>query len=134
MFQVYIPLNFGGCHWVCAQLDLPQWHLRIFDSQHSANTLERVMNFCRPLTIYIPHLLSATEFWTRRGMVPRTDDLTVSRVTGVPQQASGTGDCGPFVLAFIEYLSAGLDLQLSPTDGPLIRRRVAVQIWHGEML
>ena len=88
MFQVYIPLNFGGCHWVYAQLDLSAWHLSIFDSQHSANTLERVMNFCRPLTIYIPHLLSATEFWTRRGMMPRTDDRTVSRVTGVPQQAS----------------------------------------------
>ena len=67
-------------------------------------------------------------------MVPRTDDLTASRAIKVSQQASGTGDCGPFVLAFIEYLSAGVDLQLSPTDGPLIRRRIAVQICHGEML
>ncbi|PHT42932.1 hypothetical protein CQW23_16957 [Capsicum baccatum] len=52
---------------------------------------------------------------------------------GISQQTIGSLDCGPFVAAYVEYLSYGLQLQNDGLDVGLLCKRYAALLWkYGE--
>ncbi|PHU10269.1 hypothetical protein BC332_22129 [Capsicum chinense] len=57
----------------------------------------------------------------------------VQYVDGIAQQAIGSLDCGPFVAAYAEYLSDGLQVPNDGLDAGLLRKRYAALLWkYGE--
>ncbi|PHU16495.1 hypothetical protein BC332_17700 [Capsicum chinense] len=57
----------------------------------------------------------------------------VQYVDGIAQQTIGRLDCGPFVAAYIEYLSDGLQVLNDELDVGLLRKRYAALLWkYGE--
>ncbi|PHU05183.1 hypothetical protein BC332_26005 [Capsicum chinense] len=57
----------------------------------------------------------------------------VQYVDGIAQQTIGSLDCGPFVVAYVEYLSDGLQVPNDGLDAGLLRKRYAALLWkYGE--
>ncbi|PHU20046.1 hypothetical protein BC332_11197 [Capsicum chinense] len=57
----------------------------------------------------------------------------VQYVDGIAQQTIGSLDCGPFVAAYAEYLSDGLQLPNNELDAVLLRKRYVTLLWkYGE--
>ncbi|PHT76431.1 hypothetical protein T459_19953 [Capsicum annuum] len=57
----------------------------------------------------------------------------VQYVDGIAQQTIGSLDCGPFVAAYAEYLSDGLQVPNNELDAGLLRKRYAALLWkYGE--
>ncbi|PHT79704.1 hypothetical protein T459_17756 [Capsicum annuum] len=57
----------------------------------------------------------------------------VQYVDGIAQQTIGSLDCGPFVAAYTEYLSDGLQVTNDGLDAGLLRKRYASLLWkYGE--
>ncbi|PHT73630.1 hypothetical protein T459_24415 [Capsicum annuum] len=57
----------------------------------------------------------------------------VQYIDGIDQQTIGSLDCGPFVAAYIEYLSDGLQVPNDGLDAGLLRKRYAALLWkYGE--
>ncbi|PHT28585.1 hypothetical protein CQW23_31799 [Capsicum baccatum] len=57
----------------------------------------------------------------------------VQYVDEIGQQITGSLDCGPFVAAYAEYLSDGLQVPNDGLDAGLLRKRYATLLWkYGE--
>ncbi|PHT75653.1 hypothetical protein T459_19175 [Capsicum annuum] len=57
----------------------------------------------------------------------------VKYVDGIIQQTIGSLDCGPFVTAYAEYLSDGLQVPNDGLDAGLLHKRYAALLWkYGE--
>ncbi|KAF3627283.1 hypothetical protein T459_16057 [Capsicum annuum] len=57
----------------------------------------------------------------------------VQYVKGIAQQTIGSLDCSLFVVAYVEYLSDGLQVQNDRLDDGLLRKRYAALLWkYGE--
>ncbi|PHT30054.1 hypothetical protein CQW23_30359 [Capsicum baccatum] len=57
----------------------------------------------------------------------------VQYVDGIAQQTIGSLDCVPFVAAYAEYLSDGLQVPNDGLDAGLLRKRYAALLWkYGE--
>ncbi|PHU30245.1 hypothetical protein BC332_02338 [Capsicum chinense] len=57
----------------------------------------------------------------------------VQYVDGIAQQTTGSLDCGPFVSAYVEYLSDGLQVPNDGLDAGLLQKRYAALLWkYGE--
>ncbi|PHT74409.1 hypothetical protein T459_21686 [Capsicum annuum] len=57
----------------------------------------------------------------------------VQYVDRIAQQSIGSLDCGPFVAAYAEYLSDGLQVPNEGLDAGLLRKRYAALLWkYGE--
>ncbi|PHT67894.1 hypothetical protein T459_27381 [Capsicum annuum] len=62
------------------------------------------------------------------------NQFDVQYVDGIAQQTIGSLDCGPFVAAYIEYLSDGLQVPNDGLDVGLLRKRYAALLWkYGEV-
>ncbi|KAF3655403.1 hypothetical protein FXO38_08425 [Capsicum annuum] len=58
----------------------------------------------------------------------------VQYVDGIAQQTIGILDCGPFVAAYVEYLSDGLQVPNNGLDAGLLRKRYVGLLWkYGEV-
>lgn len=111
-----------------------EWVLNIYDSYEGLYTVTQLELICAPIIHYIPRLLEVSDYWTHVGGNGRTDPLAIHIVSDLPQQEHSGGDCGVFTLYFIEYLSAGVPFDFGSQDGPNMRRRLAIQMWHGRCL
>ncbi|PHT83751.1 hypothetical protein T459_12194 [Capsicum annuum] len=56
----------------------------------------------------------------------------VQYVEGIAQQTIGSLDCGPFVAAYVEYLTNGLQVPNDGLDAGLLRKRYATLLWKYE--
>ncbi|PHU05194.1 hypothetical protein BC332_26016 [Capsicum chinense] len=57
----------------------------------------------------------------------------VQYVDGIAQKTIGSLDCGPFVAAYAEYLSDGLQVPNDGLDAGLLRKRYVALLWkYGE--
>ncbi|PHT48496.1 hypothetical protein CQW23_12704 [Capsicum baccatum] len=62
-----------------------------------------------------------------------TNPFDVKYIEGISQQTIGTLDCGPFVAAYAEYLSDGLQVPNNGLDARLLSKRYAALLWkYGE--
>ncbi|PHT81554.1 hypothetical protein T459_14569 [Capsicum annuum] len=57
----------------------------------------------------------------------------VQYIDGITQQTIGNLDCGPFVAAYAEYLSDGLQVSNDGLDSGLLHKRYVALLWkYGE--
>ncbi|CAL8088988.1 unnamed protein product [Prunus armeniaca] len=113
-YKVYAPCMLTKYkHWVAVMIDLVQCEIKVYDSMVSLIPDEILKEELAPLSITIPNLLNAIDFYeegvyandcSREWWCP----WPIQRVD-VPQQ-SNQGDCGMFVLKYIELLSAEIPL------------------------
>ncbi|PHU29467.1 hypothetical protein BC332_01560 [Capsicum chinense] len=98
--EVYIPINCGDeFHWVLAVIVLKERRIRVYDSmsrrRHSGLS-SKIQKLAKILSTY----LDIVDFQIKR-------------------------DCGPFVAAYAEYLSDGLQVPNDGLDAGLLRKRYA---------
>ncbi|GAY60487.1 hypothetical protein CUMW_202330 [Citrus unshiu] len=104
--MIFIPVNLGGDHWVLARAALRAKRVRIYDS---------LVTFCND-KIYL-----------------QCQPLKVRIVKDVPQQESGSGDCGVFMLMFTMHLMFGLKLDFDSSHGHYFRKKIVVDIFTGNI-
>lgn len=106
--DIYIPLCIRQKHWVALHINIPRRHILVYDSLPSTVTKTEIARLVEPYAVMIPHLLNVTAQTEEKHLYP-TKKFTSDRPTrGVPHQNNG-GDCGVFVLKYIECLSLGYD-------------------------
>ncbi|PHU02692.1 hypothetical protein BC332_27943 [Capsicum chinense] len=141
--KVYIPINCGDeFHWVLAVVVLKERCIRVYDSM-SRRTHSRPSSEIQKLDKILPTYLDMSDFLDQK---VRTDWSTievyqdkmanlfdVQYVDGIAQQTIGSLDCGPFVAAYAEYLSDGLQVPNDGLDARLLRKIYAALLWkYGE--
>ncbi|XP_044465524.1 uncharacterized protein LOC123195759 [Mangifera indica] len=107
----------------------------IYDSAQYTDSLERVkkllMSF-RTLT----HLMKASNFYISKG-IPSPDPPPILQyrcVRDVLKQDVGSGDCGIFLLMFMEYLARDHPFNFTATDSRRLRQRVTTTIFQQRAL
>ncbi|KAF3615181.1 putative protein EIN4-like [Capsicum annuum] len=122
--EVYIPINYGDeFHWVLVVVVLKERRIRVY------NLMSRRRHFgpsseIQKLAKILPTYLDMSGFLDQK---VRTDWSTIEAyrdkmanpfdvqyIEEIDQQTIGILDCGPFVVAYVEYLSNGLQV---PNDG-----------------
>ncbi|BBN67410.1 hypothetical protein Prudu_70S000300, partial [Prunus dulcis] len=102
-------------HWVAVMIDLVLCEIKVYDSKVSLIPDDIVKDELAPLSITLPNLLNTIDFY-EEGVYANNCSRDwwcpwpIERVD-VPQQ-SNEGNCGMFVLKYIELFSAQLPLAL----------------------
>ncbi|CAL2254946.1 unnamed protein product [Prunus armeniaca] len=136
-YKVYVPCMLQKYkHWVALEIDLIQCEIKVYDSMVSLIPDQSLKEELGPLSITIPNLLHTLDFYeegvyanecTRDWWCP----WPIHRVD-VPQQAN-QGDCGMFVLKYIELLSAEISLATCTSQNmPFFRLKLAAEIARGD--
>ncbi|CAL2256950.1 unnamed protein product [Prunus armeniaca] len=136
-YKVYVPCMLQKYkHWVALEIDLIQCEIKVYDSMVSLIPDQSLKEELGPLSITIPNLLHTLDFYeegvyanecTRDWWCP----WPIHRVD-VPQQAN-QGDCGMFVLKYIELLSAEISLATCTSQNmPFFRLKLAAEIAWGD--
>ncbi|PHU01241.1 hypothetical protein BC332_31028 [Capsicum chinense] len=141
--KVYISINCGDeFHWVLAVFVLKERRIRVYDTmsrRRHSNTSSEIQKLTKILPTYIDMIgfldQKVRTDWSKieayRDKMANTFD--VQYVYGISQQTIGSLDCGPFVAAYTEYLSDGLQVHNDGLDAGLLRKRYAALLWkYGE--
>ncbi|PHT38081.1 hypothetical protein CQW23_21654 [Capsicum baccatum] len=141
--EVYIPINCGDeFHWVLTVVILKERRIRVYESmsrRRCSGPSSEIQKLAKTLPIY----LDMSGFLDQK---VRTDWLTIEAyrdkmanpfdvqyVDGIAQQTIGSLDCCPFVAAYDEYLSNGLQVPNYGLDAELLRKRYTALLWkYGE--
>ncbi|BBH05486.1 hypothetical protein Prudu_016886, partial [Prunus dulcis] len=137
VYKVYTPFMLTKYkHWVAVMIDLVLCEIKVYDSKVSLIPDDIVKEELGPLSITLPNLLNTIDFYeegvyanncTRDWWCP----WPIDRVD-VPQQ-SNEGDCGMFVLKYIELFSAQLPLATCTSHNmPFFRLKLAAEIARGD--
>ncbi|KAF3443792.1 hypothetical protein FNV43_RR13482 [Rhamnella rubrinervis] len=133
---VYIPVNNNGAHWLTAKVDIPSWHITLYDSaiKMTPKSWFQIKN-ASPLAVLFPYLLMVNEYYSHHPN--QMLDLTPFKMTreedsSLPQQISD-GDCGVYALKYIEYLVARSPFDFNSSHIALFREKYAVEIFHNDM-
>ncbi|PHU30611.1 hypothetical protein BC332_02704 [Capsicum chinense] len=141
--EVYIPINYGDeFHWVLAVVVLKERRIRVYDSM-SRRRRSRPSSEIQKLAKILPTYLDMSGFLDQKvrtdwSMIEAYRDkmanpFDVQYVDGITQQTIGSLDCGPFVAAYAEYLSDGLQVPNDGLDAKLLHKRYAALLWkYGE--
>ncbi|KAF3618056.1 putative protein EIN4-like [Capsicum annuum] len=135
--EVYVPINCkGSFHWVLPVIVLKERCIRVYDSMKGyRGHAEEIKDLAEMLSTY----LTISGFFEKKD---RTDWLlldaykektyqhafVVHIVDGIVQQSSGS-DCGLFVAAYAEFLSARHQIPSSKFDPKKHRTRYASLLW-----
>ncbi|XP_034218895.1 sentrin-specific protease 2-like [Prunus dulcis] len=114
VYKVYTPFMLTKYkHWVAVMIDLVLCEIKVYDSKVSLIPDDIIKEELAPLSITLPNLLNTIDFY-EEGVYANNCSRDwwcpwpIERVD-VPQQ-SNEGDCGMFVLKYIELFSAQLPL------------------------
>ncbi|KAF3672645.1 putative protein EIN4-like [Capsicum annuum] len=133
--EVYIPINCGDeFHWVLAVVVLKERRIRVYDSmlrrRRSGPSFE-----IQKLAKILPTYLDMSDFLDQKIRTnwstieayqeKMANPFDVQYVDGIAQQTIGSLDCGPFVTAYAEYLTDGLQVPNDGLDAGLLRKRYA---------
>ncbi|XP_047315629.1 uncharacterized protein LOC124919434 [Impatiens glandulifera] len=123
--DIYVPLNIGNKHWVLCIVRLQDNHIDVYDCDSSI--YRNLDPYLRPLCEMIPRLfaMAATDAELQRfpkfnfqkltyKRLPHPAKNAVAKVGEVPR-ATESGDCGVFMLMYMEYLTAGLGVEKNLT-------------------
>ncbi|PHU26142.1 hypothetical protein BC332_04474 [Capsicum chinense] len=137
--EVYIPINCDDeFHWVLAVIVLNERRIRVYDSMPQRRRFEpsfEIQNLAKILPTYLDmsdflDQKVCTDWSTNEVYRDKMDNpFDVQYVDGIPQQTIGSLDCGPFVAAYAEYLSNGLQVPNDGLDVGLLRKRYAALLW-----
>ncbi|PHT41990.1 hypothetical protein CQW23_20844 [Capsicum baccatum] len=137
--EVYIPINCGDeLHWVLAVVILKERRIRVYDSMSRRGHFGPSSEI-QKLAKILPTYLDMSDFLEQK---VRTDWSTIEAyrdkmanlfdvqyIDGIAQQTIGSLDCGPFVAAYAEYLSEGLQVPNDGLDARLLCKRYVALLW-----
>ncbi|PHU30779.1 hypothetical protein BC332_02872 [Capsicum chinense] len=141
--EVYIPINCADeFHWVLAVVILKERRIRVYDSM-SRRRRFRTSFEIQKLSKILPTYLDMSEFLDQKVRIDWStieayrdkiaNPFDVQYVDEIDQQIIGSLDCGPFVTAYVEYLSDGLQVPNDGLDIRLLCKRYASLLWkYGE--
>ncbi|PHT93720.1 hypothetical protein T459_01602 [Capsicum annuum] len=112
--EVYIPINCGDeFHWVLVSVVLKERRIRVYDSM-SQRRCSGSSSKVQKLAKILPTYLDMSGF--------------------LDQKVRIDWDCGPFVAAYAEYLSDGLQVPNDELDVRLLHKRYVALLWkYGEV-
>ncbi|PHT90606.1 hypothetical protein T459_05719 [Capsicum annuum] len=130
--EVYIPINCGDeFHWVLAVVVLKERRIRVYDSM-SRRRRSGPSSEIQKLAKILPTYLDMSGFFDQKvrtdwSMIEASRDkmanpFDVQYVDRISLQTIGILDCGPFVAAYAEYLSDGLQVPNDGLDVGLLRK------------
>ncbi|XP_047341088.1 uncharacterized protein LOC124944789 [Impatiens glandulifera] len=132
--DIYIPLNIKDVHWILCVVRLQQWRVDVYDCDPGcyANLDEFVLPMCQMIPVIFDKALPLED----KQRFPLLNPDSVLPYTRRPEsevpKATKSGDCGVFVLMYIEYLTAGLNLQeVTSNEMKAWREKWAVRLFHG---
>ncbi|PHT86834.1 hypothetical protein T459_08940 [Capsicum annuum] len=141
--KVYIPINRSDeFHWVLAVVVLTAGRIRVYDSM-SRRRRSRPSSEIQKMEKILPTYLDMSGFLDQK---VRTDWSTIEAyqnkmanpfdvqyVDKIGQQTIGSLNCGPFVAAYAEHLSNGLQVPNDGIDAGLLCKIYASLLWkYGE--
>ncbi|PHT52841.1 hypothetical protein CQW23_07303 [Capsicum baccatum] len=141
--EMYIPINYGDeFHWVLAVIVLNERCIRDYDSMLQRRRFGSSSEI-QKLAKILPSYHDMNGFLDQK---VRTDWLTIEAyrdkmanpfdvqyIDGIAQQTIGSLDCGPFVAAYAEYLSDGLQVPNDGLDARLLCKIYTPLLWkYGE--
>ncbi|BBN70497.1 hypothetical protein Prudu_1489S000200 [Prunus dulcis] len=137
VYKVYTPFMLTKYkHWVAVMIDLVLCEIKVYDSKVSLIPDDIIKEELAPLSITLPNLLNTMDFY-EEGVYANNCSRDwwcpwpIERVD-VPQQ-SNEGDCGMFVLKYIELFSAQLPLATCTSHNmPFFRLKLAAEITRGD--
>ncbi|KAF3615700.1 hypothetical protein FXO38_34967 [Capsicum annuum] len=138
--DIYIPVNIKEKHhWVLAILSFSERCIFIYDSYESSGHYSAVLDIIEKLGAIIPLCLEHCDFYVKKGIHvenhPRYKDKDSSNMFDVlfqenlPQQPSGSLDCGVYMVTYAECLSYGHKILAIEFDLNALRTRYAVILW-----
>ncbi|PHT77130.1 hypothetical protein T459_20652 [Capsicum annuum] len=141
--KVYIPINCGDeFHWVFAIVILKERRIQIYDSmsrrRHSTSSSEiqklaKILHTYLAMSGFLDQKVRADWLTIEAYQDKVANPFDVQYVDEIVQQTIGSLDCGPFVAAYTEYLSDGLQVPNDGLDAGLLRKRYAALLWkYGE--
>lgn len=119
-------MNLNGTHWALSVVDNIRERIIYIDSLFSdgSEALELILNYMKEETRRV----------YGDGMNGKNYDLyTIDGNFECPNQENGF-DCGVFVCTAVDYIARGKSLTYSQKDMGVIRRRMAWEIMHGELV
>ncbi|KAF3658691.1 hypothetical protein FXO38_13065 [Capsicum annuum] len=116
------------------------WRIYVDDSLSAAGHDTMVLAEIEKLAEVIPICLFACKFYENKGididnhpnykLNDKMDLFGVSVMENVPQQPSGSLDCGLYMVTYVEYLTFGESVSAVDFDPDLIRIRYASLLWN----
>ncbi|PHT66440.1 hypothetical protein T459_30865 [Capsicum annuum] len=141
--EVYIPINCGDeFHWMLAVVILKERHIRVYDSMSGRRRCGPSFEIKKLAKIFPTYLdmsgfsnqkvrtnwSTIEAYWDKMGNL-----FDVQYVEGISQQTIDGLNCGPFITAYAEYLSDGLQVPNDGLDARLLHKRYAALLWkYGE--
>ncbi|CAA3019821.1 sentrin-specific protease 1-like [Olea europaea subsp. europaea] len=124
--SLYIPCNVEMKHWIALKVDFAERTIYVYDSMKSLTRFGKLQKIMHPIVKVIPRMMKESLLFGEN--YPHKQFLW-RRHADVPQQ-NNAGDCGMYVIKFIELLSAGLDVKLiSDTMIDSWRKKLAAEIF-----
>lgn len=105
---VYVPMNWGSCHWVGLVINLKLRTIQILDSFADTTPDEAVAFLIAPVTECLPWLLKRYIPSELTNTLPTTP-FTWERLRGLYNN-NGDGDCGPVSAKFLELHAHGFSI------------------------
>ena len=133
--QIYLPMNLENSHWVLCVVQLQEWRIDVYDCDQALFLKKTYDALMRPLCAMLPYLMKSglSDVELRRFPNFSFKRFVYNRLpyTTVPK-AKDSGDCGVFVIMYMEYLAASLlDLSNITSDNmPFWRKKWAVRLFH----
>ncbi|KAF3618821.1 hypothetical protein FXO37_34007 [Capsicum annuum] len=138
--HMFIPVHINAKHhWVLAVISFNHRCIYVYDSLSAAGHDAAVLTEIEKLAKIIPICLIECKFYENKGididnhpnykLNDKMDPFGVSIVENVPQQPSGSLDCGLYMVTYTECLTFGEAVPFIDFDPDLIRIRYASLLW-----
>ncbi|KAF3631882.1 hypothetical protein FXO38_26427 [Capsicum annuum] len=138
--DIYISVNIKEqYHWVLAILSFSERCIFLYDSYELSGHYSIVLDAIEKLAAIIPLCLEHCDFYVKKRIHvenhPRYKDKDSSDMFDVlfqeslPQQPSGSLDCGVYVVTYAECLSYGHKILANEFDINALRTRYAALLW-----
>ncbi|PHU03174.1 hypothetical protein BC332_28425 [Capsicum chinense] len=139
--DIYIPVNImEKHHWVLAIFSFSERCIFLYDSYESSDHYSTVLDVIEKLATIIPLYLQHRDFYTKKGIDvgnhPRyknkdsSDMFDVLFQESLPQEPSGSLDCGVYMVTYAECLSYGHKVLANEFDPNALRTRYAALLWE----
>ncbi|KAF3630956.1 hypothetical protein FXO38_26863 [Capsicum annuum] len=139
--DIYISVNIKKKHhWVIAILSFSERCIFLYDSYESSGHYSVVLDVIEKLAAIISLCLQHRDFYVKKGIHvenhPRykykdsSDMFDVLFQESLPQQSSGSLDCGVYMVTYAECLSYGHKVLANEFDPNSLRTRYAALLWE----
>ncbi|PON57913.1 Ulp1 protease family, C-terminal catalytic domain containing protein [Parasponia andersonii] len=114
--EVYYPLNIGSSHWNLMQIDLPEHMPTVYDSDQALYDDACVEEAMHPMMKMLSYFLLNVERFADRDDLDLTTttkphDFDIRRLPPhIVPQTTKSGDCGVFIVKYLECLLADIPL------------------------